>query len=226
MPAYTLGELMSFATTNCGRRSDIAASTVSRLVNEAYQEVWYAAEPALSEKKAYSSTTTGDATVDLPTDFNAPLQVTLIWQPSWSTLSSAYSSHRTLKLTSAADMAGKNSQPSGVPVEVSFFSTVLQLWPSPNSAYSVELLYRSTLTDMSLTTDVPSMESSWRPAILRKAEEKIYAFLQDYTSEQAAAIRYQAFVSGLETTQAKRHQAKMSGMHVTPAYGNNGRRRV
>lgn len=221
MPSYNLGEIMSFATGNVGRRADLAQSVVSRMANEAYFEVFYASEPAASEKIAVSSTTTGENKIDLPTDYYAPISAALIWLPTGST----HSSYKTLTLQDVEWMDARNPQPSGTPTDVAFYNQWLELWPSPNSAFSLQLRYRSQPQDLTATTDVPSVDTSWRPAIVTKTEEKLFLYLQDDTRAQASNLRYLQQVSRLENEQAKRQKGAFR-QHVTPIYGTGGRRRV
>ena len=77
MPSYTLAELMSNAPRRAGRRGDLDASEVSFYVNMAYEEIRDATQHALSEKIAVSSTTSGENRVELPSDFNSPINVSV-----------------------------------------------------------------------------------------------------------------------------------------------------
>lgn len=225
MPSYTLSELMSFATLEAGRRDDIAASVVSRLVNESYQEVCVETDPEGLERIAVSSTTTGENRISLPSDYYEPISATLIY--STSTASSAHSSHYTLRRASIADMDARNPQPSGVPQEIAFFADWMELHPSPNSAYSLQLRYRSQVTDMTATSDVPSVGTPWRRAIVIKTKKRIFDILGDQAGAMSAEIEYQAYVSKLKTDAARRQKLQSSEMGMKPLYGfYGGRRRV
>lgn len=223
MPSYTLNDIMSFATANVGRRADIAASTVSRLVNEAYFEVYYASNPQEAESIAVSSTTTGENKIELPTDFSEPLTASLIWR-SGSTAASNHSSYQTLRLVDVTQMDGRNPQPSGTPVDIAFYNSWAELWPSPNSAYSFQLRYRANPSDLTALTEVPSLSTPWRIAVVRKAEENLYRFLDDDTGAQNAQIRYLDYVQRIKTDEAKR-QSYRGNIGVGPSWGVGGRRR-
>jgi hypothetical protein len=224
MPSYTLAECMSFATSEAGRRADIDASIVSRFVNESYMEVALETSPEALEKIAVSSTTTGENRISLPTDFYEPISASLIYQPSWSTSSSAHSSHYTLKRVAVADMDARNPQPSGTPIEIAFYNDWMELYPSPNSAYSLQIRYRSQVTDMSATTDVPSVGTPWRRAIVIKTKARIYDFVGDSAGAQSAELEYLKYVSKLKTDAARR-QAMESEIGMKPLYGSYGGRR-
>jgi hypothetical protein len=225
MPTYNLGEIMSFATGNVGRRADIQGSVVSRIANEAYFDVYYASDPARGEQIVPSSTSSGENKIELPTDFHAPISLALIYQTTASPTASDHSSYKTLTLRDVDWMDARNPQPSGIPTDVAFYNTWLELYPSPNSAYSLQLRYRTGPSDLVETTDVPSVDTPWRRAVVIKAEELLYHYLQDDTREEAASRRYLQQVSMLETKQA-RIQRGLFRQHVTPRYGSGGRRRV
>jgi hypothetical protein len=225
MPAYTLSECMSFATTEAGRRDDIAASVVSRLVNEAYMEVAVETSPEALERIAVSSTTTGENRISLPTDFYEPISASLVYMPSWSTSSSQHSSYYTLKRVAVSALDRKNPQPSGVPTEIAFFGDWMELYPSPNSAYSLQIRYRSQVTDMTATSDVPSVGTPWRRAIVIKTKARIYDMLGDFAGSQAANTEYLQYVTKLKTDAARRQAMESSEMGVKVlSYG--GRRRA
>ena len=223
MPSYTLGDIMSFATQNAGRRSDISQSIVSRFANEAYFDVYYASDPQEGEKIAVSSTTTGENKLELPTDFWQPISLALIY--STSTSSSDYSSYSTLRLISVEEMDAKNPQPSGVPEAVAFYNSWLELWPSPNSAYSLQFRYRASPSDMTATTAVPSLDTSWRQAIVIKTEEKIHVYLGDTQSAEAASMRFLREVNRLRSDRERRQRGEFR-QYLAPSWGEGGRRKV
>ncbi len=223
MPNYTLNEIMSFATANAGRRADITESTMSRLANEAYFEVFYSSDPQESESIAVSSTTTGENKIELPTDFNEPITATLIWR-SGSTADSNHSSYQTLRLVDVEQMDGRSPQPSGTPTDIAFYNSWAELWPSPNSAFSFQLRYRAGATDMTELTDLPSVSTPWRSAIVKKTEENIYKFLNDEVGAQNAQMRYLDYVGRIKSDEAKRQNFR-TRQNMTPSWGEGGRRR-
>lgn len=225
MPAYTLGDVMSFVTTDIGRRSDIAASTASRIVNEAYFEVTAQTNPQSLESVRVSSTTTGVGSIELPTDFLEPISASLFWLASGSTATSLHSSYMTLEIISIAEFDSKNPQPSGVPRQIAFFNTQSEFYPSPNSAYSFRLRYVAGVEDLVSLTSVPSLSTPWRLAWKMKAEEKMYNFIQDEVGAFNAQGRYFAYVSQLKSDLARR-QSMLQRQHVDPSWGIGGRRKI
>jgi len=224
MPQYTLGEMMSYATSAVGRRADLAQSDVSRMVNEAYFEVFYASSPQEAETIAVSSTTTGENKLELPTDFLEPISATLIYSTSTST--SDHSSYNTLRLVSVEDMDGRNPQPSGTPVDIAFFNSWAEIWPSPNSAFSFQLRYRAHPSDLTGTDAVPSLGTPWRRAVVLKAEEILFQYLDDPQGVQSAQLRYLDYISRIQTDEASRQKSRQLRYSVGPSWGIGGRRRV
>ena len=225
MPSYTLQEMMSFATRGVGRRADFSVSDVSRFVNEAYFDVLYASDPQEFESIAVSSTTTGENKIELPTDFYEPITATLIWR-SGSTAASNHSSYNTLRLVSIEQMDGHNPQPSGTPKEIAFFNSWAELYPSPNSAFSFQLRYRAHPSDLTALTEVPSVSTQWRRAIVIKTQEFLFDDLDDERGAQKKQIQYLDYISRLQTDLASRQKSSQMRQHATPSWGVGGRRKL
>jgi hypothetical protein len=202
MPQFNLGELCSMATQNVGRRDDIPASTVSQRVNQAYFEVASSIEDALTERLAVSSTTSGENRIDLPADCFEVLGVTAIW--SWSTSTSATSNYRPLRRMSGADTDQQGPFPVAEPRGYVQYNSWLELHPSPDSAYSLQMRYRSMVTDMMSLTDVPSIATNYRPAILLKTEEHLHRYLGNYGAAAALEQAYINYMTRQKTTEARR----------------------
>lgn len=227
MPTYDLGNIMSFATANAGRRADIGESTVSRLANEAYFEVASAADPKELESVTTLSVDSGpaDYVVGLPSDFDEPITATLI-VPSNVTGSSEVSSWKTLEQISVAEHDASGSSTTGEPTGFAFFGGSMELSPSPESRYSLQLRYRAQPVDLTSTSSVPSISTMWRRAIVLKTEENIHRYVGDPASAQNANTRYLQLVSQLRSDAAQRQRLQdLPAMDMT-AYNNRGRRKV
>ena len=225
MPAYTLGEILSSATAAIGRRADISLSDASRIANDAYFQVFYATRPEEGERIAISSTTSGENKIELPSDFWEPISASLIYRNSWSTSSSAVSSYNTLNLLSAAFLDAHNPEPGAQPTGIAFYNSWIELYPSPNSAYSVQLRYRAHPTDLISTSSVPSVSTPWRKAVELKTREGLAAFVGDDAREAKASVDYLRFVATLKTSDGLRQSGQFhQGFAFVPSAG--GRRRV
>lgn len=206
MPAWTLAEIASRATTRIGRRADISLSDASFWVNVAYQEVAQAAPSALMETITVSSTTSGENRLELPADCMEVINL------SWLT-DIGHGSARTLRRTSVdrADQAGFS--PNGKPQEYALFNNWMELWPSPDSSYSLQLRYYAYPSDMTATTAVPSLATEWRPAVLYLAEAFLHEHVGNELEAASARARYAGYISSLKDTQARRQAA--GGMRLS-----------
>lgn len=200
MPAYTLGELMSQATWRAGRRSDLSASHVSFLANEAYMEVAQAVPHAMHEKIAISSTTSGENRITLPVDFAEPIHFSLL---------SVGGSARTLAPIGVREADAYQVTRGGTPSRYALYANWVELWPSPNSSWSVQLRYRSQVSDLVELTDTPSMSTPWRAAVLTKLVEKVHEAVGDAAGAAAAQQRYLAQTATLKNDEAKRQSSVM-----------------
>lgn len=206
MPAWTLADLMSRATTRIGRRSDIAASDASFYVNMAYQEVAQAAPSALMETITVSSTTSGENRIELPADCLEIINL------SWLTQVGTNSA-RTLRRTSPNQVDQAGFDTLGKPDQYVIFSNWMELWPSPDSSYSLQLRYYAYPSDMTVTTAIPSLATEWRPAVLYLSEALLHEHLGNDYEGATARARYAAYTASLKDTQARRQMA--GGMRLS-----------
>jgi len=209
MPSYTLSELLSFSTAFAGRRDDIDQSDVSYMVNMSYIEVADITKHKLTEKIAISSTTSGENRIDLPADYDSIINL--------SRLTSDQGSGKTLVRISASRADDTGFQPNGTPQRYVLFNDFLEIHPSPDSGYSLQLRYHSQITDMLALTDVPSLSTPWRKAILYKTIAEIYAFTENPEGEIIAASRYNNYVQQLREDEGKR-QHDESGIRFSHSY--------
>src|SRR5437588_7428339 len=59
----------------------------------------------------------------------------------------------------------------GVPEAYIQYGTALELWPSPNSAYSLQLRYAVKPPMLIASTDTPMLDERWHPGLLYKSVE-------------------------------------------------------
>ena len=163
MPAWTLAELTSQATTALGNRSDIALSTASLWCNEAQRVVWDVLPHDLQEALAVSSTTVNDDKLTLPSDYQELL--------SLSNLSVSVGGQPALLDEINLDNLEAWSTTTGEPTHYALYSDWLELRPVPDSAYSLQIRYRKQLSEMTALTDVPSVATRYRHAVFLKTKE-------------------------------------------------------
>ena len=197
MAIWKLGEMMSDLTARMGRRVDLPKSVVSRYVNQAYFDVAELARPQNLERIAISSTTSGENRYALPADFLEPIQF------SWLT---DIGSARTLRQINLETVDATGFKPVGIPSEYVLFADWMELYPSPDSAYSLQIRYRSQVTTLVDLNDIPSMATSWRFPIVLKAESYLHQWLGDPERAAGAQNAYVSHLQTLETDRAHRQR--------------------
>jgi hypothetical protein len=218
MPIYSLGDICSHATTMAGGRLDWIFSEASFWCNQAYAEVATrinAHRP--KEALALSSTTSGQNRMALPPDFDYSIAVTL-YIPSGSTQTSFSTQVQPLRMRDSRfmDSQAVNGDPAtntvgGIPEVYMVYSNWLELWPSPNSAYSMQMRYMSKAPVLVQSTDTPVLDERWHTAILYKTVELLEASRDNREGEAYARNRYLQYVASTPTDYALR-QKDRTGM--------------
>ena len=203
-----LGTIMSAATNFAGGRLDYSVSEASMYVNWAYAEVatrinYHRGKQAI----AVSSTTSGGNRIALPTDFDYATALTA-YIGSGSTQSSCGTTVIPLRQRDArwidsqtveGDTGTTNSTP-GIPDAYVIYSSWLELWPSPNSAYSMQLRYITKAPVLVNSTDTPVIDERWHTAILYKTIELLEGSRNNVEGELLARNRYLNYVSSTPTS--------------------------
>ena len=208
MPSWTLEEITSQATARVGRRANLPLSTVSFWANQAYQEVAEIAPHALQEAIAISSTSSAENRFQLPSDFKEILSLSYLTNVG---------SSRTFRRISFARADVQDPDVLGIPQEYVQYNDFLELWPSPNSAYSLQLRYRIWVDDMVSLNSVPSLSTPYRYAILLKTEQHLHESLGNDERALNAEFRYQQFLSQVNNDESRR-QHDAGGFGVHPVY--------
>lgn len=198
MPSWTLGKLMSTATIRIGHRADIAASDVSFWINEAYMEVAQLANPSLLEFLAYTSIVSGESRIAPPDAFQEVIHL------SYFTPGPIANSNGTLKRISTEEMDAKGHYPVAKSTSYAMYNDWIELWPSPDSSYSLLMRYRSYATDMVDTSDIPSVETEWRKAILYLGEAYLHELVGNNEEGAVARGRYYTYTQSLKDAKAHR----------------------
>lgn len=193
---------MSQATARIGKRSDIAQSDVSLWVNQAYQDFVREVPELLSERTHYFSVNSGTSLLSLPADFYEELSISL----------STSGSGQSLRRLSPEWCDAQGYYPVGEPRGFFIYSDQVQLWPSANSSAdstswsgrSYLMRYRAVPSDLSATTDVPSVATQHRIGVLFKAEQYLNELVGNYEEAASSGFRYAAFVTTLRDAIARR----------------------
>ena len=199
----SLGEIASRATTMAGGRVDYSLSETSFWVNQAAMEVGSrinAHRP--KEGLAVSSTTSGQNRISFPGDFDYTIAIT-VYVPSGSTATSTGTTvvplrQRDPRWFDAQNISGDNSATntvSGIPEVYMVYSQWIELWPSPNSAYSMQLRYMTKAPTLVNSTDTLILDDRWHPAVLYKTVELLEAARNNNEAEALARNRYLSYVA-------------------------------
>lgn len=215
MPILSLGEICSTATTFAGGRNDWNLSEASRYANMAYSEVYNRIGHVPLEAVAISSTTSGEQRYQIPTDFNYGIALTL-FQGSTSTATTGTSNSTTvirLRQQDANWIDAQTLSPSGVPEAYVQYASWLELWPSPNSAYSMQLRYATKPQTLVQSTDTLSLDERWQSAVLYKTVELLEASRNNVEGEAIARNRYLNFAAVTQTDKSLQ-QRDRNGMNL------------
>lgn len=214
MPILNLGQICSTATTFAGGRTDWALSEVSLYCNLAYSEVKsrQGLNHTPSEAIAVSSTTSGENRIAFPADFDYPLALT-VYAGSSSTNSLSHTTSVTALVPRDARWFDAQDLAIGVPANYVYYGTSIELYPSPNSAYSLELRYRTQSPLLVSSTDTPVLDERWHSAILYKTVAILEASRNNPEGEALANNRYLQYVN-TTLTDASAKQRDRTGMYL------------
>ncbi len=211
-PIYSLGELASTATTFAGRRSDCQLSEASRYVNLAMFELASKIGHTPREAIAVSSTTSGEQRIALPPDYDYATAVTMFVASSSTATTSRHTNVVTL---TPRDATWLDAQPlaSGEPQAYDIYAGSMELYPSPNSAYSLQLRYMAKVQTLVQSNETPGLDERWHPAILYKTVELLEASRNNPEGESRARDRYLAYVA-VTPTDIRLKQMDRRGMSM------------
>lgn len=208
-----LGQIISRATEMAGANLSFSSSDVSFWANQAYREVATRTKYRPKEALAVFSTTSGERELAVPADLEFVTSMTLT-MPSGSTASSAVSSIVPLRQREAHWMDSQHDKLfSGIPEVYASYATWLELYPSPNSAYSMTMRYQAKLAVLTDSTSTPALDERWHPAIMYKTVELLHAARLDPANEMMARGRYLSYMESTPSDDAWR-QADKRGMGV------------
>ena len=209
MPILTLGQICSTATTFCQGRGDWALSEATLYANLALSEIMAVVQHTPAESLALSSTTSGEARYAWPTDFHSAIAVTLLQGSTSTNTSSHYTSaiplrQHDIRWLDAQTVA--NSVTPGVPSDYVPYATWLELYPSPNSAYSLQLRYLAKQPVLIESSETPVLDERWHPGWLYKTMELLEGSRGNVEGEAVARNRYLNYMNAQPTDKALRQR--------------------
>lgn len=224
----SLGQCMSMATTLAGGRNDFLPSEASAWANMGLEQVYVASgsHHNAREALAISSTTSGGNRIGLPTDFGYPLAFTMYVGSSSTNTTSRTTASVSLSQRDVGWADAQDNQVSGgVPESYVLFSSWAELFPSPNSAYSLTLRYGTEAPILVASTETPALSPRFHQGWLYKTAELLHAARGDVEGEALARNRYVNYMGTLTTDRGQRQQDRRS-MNVTVVMGTRRQRRL
>lgn len=183
--SWTLAEITSSMTASLGNRLDVSISRASFWANEGQNVVWTALPHDLKEAIAVSSTTSGENRIILPADFQEMLNI------STSTSSAIGRDVLTLINNDEIDSADTSLNRPRSYIQ---YADWVELHPTPDSAYSLQLRYRKQLSTMTELMAQPSVGTRFRQAIYLKGTELLAEELQQFAHASHFKTRYNTFM--------------------------------
>ena len=182
-----------------GNRLDVPLSTASFWANEAQRVVWDAQPHDLKEGLAVSSTTSGENRIVLPTDFQELLNI--------STSSSSTGGRDVLTLLDP-DLIDSASTNLDRPVNYMLYADWIELHPTPDSAYSLQMRYRMQLSTMTELTTHPSVATRFRQGVYLKTTELLAREVVDPVRSAYFENRYNLFMRQTPSDRALRNRER------------------
>jgi len=184
---------------------DIQPSRVSFYVNLAQRDIANRIQQVEFERIAVSSTSSGDDKMFLPTDCEKVLSL------SFDTGGSPVGG-RGIRQTNVWEFDAKSDgTQTGVPDRYHSYATWLELYPSPNSQYSLLLRYVARLSDMTNLTAIPSIDTRYHQGVLFKAVEYLALRKGDPVMANVFRSRYEQELND-QPNALQQRQANRLGM--------------
>ena len=224
----SLGDVISKGTALAGGRLDISISEASFYANLALQEVATRQAYIGLEALGYSSVTSGENRIGLPSDFDYMKSLRLdYWNSSSVTTDSGVSggsitttSIRTVKFSSELTLTDPTVVDSAetvnsIPQYYFTYGQWLELFPSPDSSYSFTMRYVAKQPTLVQSSETPSIDERWHPGWLMKTEEWLRRARNDMEGAMIAQQNYLDYMSSTPSDRAYKQQPKIvQGLRV------------
>lgn len=196
---------MSEATTITQTGPEVPPSTVSLYVNAAQRDIAARLPHVEFEALAVSSTTSGEDKLYLPSDCEHILNL------SFDTEVSGVGG-RGIRQAAAWELDAKSAGTQiGVPTMYLSYATWIELYPSPDSAYSLLLRYKQRLSEITNLANVPSIDTRYHRAVLYATVEGLHLRKGEYDKAAMARQLYLRELKDVPNLYALRQQNR-SGM--------------
>jgi len=137
--------------------TDTDTATLTELLNDAYEDVWGREAWPFRDAQTTETTTAGNATLTLPTDFGKATSLVI----DDLAVNLIPKRHDELLHQFSGDLTY-----SGLPIYYYFVGNVLKLYPVPDAVYTVTIAYVKKFTPLTSGTDEPALPSNHRIVLL------------------------------------------------------------
>ena len=192
-----LGQIMSIATTLNQGRLDYGPSELSLAANLACGEVSTRIPHRYLEGIAVSSTTSGERRMDLPSDFDYALTVSITSGSGW---------RKPLQERQVAWLDSLGTQ-LGEPTYYVHYGSWLELAPSPDSSYSLEMRYTAKVSSLVSSVDTPNLAERYHYAVALKTAEIAAMMRNDIDQEAICRARYLSYMGSTPSDLAYQQRA-------------------
>ena len=198
----TLSQMMSMITTFNQGRLDYTTSELSLYCNIALTELCDRVEMQSLDSTTVSSTTSGTSSLTIPTGCR--------FITSISNLSVGPSTlERTLAPTDWAEVDSRETQ-VGAPIKYALYRDQILLWPSADSAYSIQVRFQEQVPVLTSSTSTARVDAKWHPAVAFRAMALAAGARNDLEQEGVAQARYMSFVQSVPTDLADKQRGRPS----------------
>lgn len=206
----SLANVCSRATEMAGGRLDWGLSDTSFYANLALQEVAQQSGHLNKEAIAVSSTTSGENRYALPADFDYSTALTIFVGSNSTTTTSRFTTSIALRGQDANWADSRSLPDGGIPEHYVLYSTFFELYPSPTSAWSLQLRYMTKHPALVDSTETCLLDDRWHPAWLYKTVELLEASRNNVEGELVAHNRYIQYVATVPTDRQLKQRDKSS----------------
>lgn len=197
-----LSEIASIATALNQGRLDYSLSECSKWANIALTEVSTRVQMTPLQGIAVSSTTSGENRISLPTDFDYPINLTL------SDNSAGPVGSPIPLMEREPGWIDSTTSGVGVPKWYTLYSSWIELAPSPDSAYSIQLRYGAKIRALVASTDTPNLGERYHYAVALKTAEYLAAARNDVEQEAINRARYLSYMGSTPSDMAYKQRAQ------------------
>ena len=198
--AWALQDLMSEATTIAGTPPGLPTSRVSEVVNRAIRDVSVRLPQVELEVLSLSNTSADEDKIYLPSDCEHVLGL------SFNTGVSGVGG-RGIRQAAEWEFDAKSSgTETGVPVMFLSYASWVELYPSPDSAYSILLRYKRRPSDITSLTARSSLDTRYDQAVLYKTVEYLHLRKGEYDNVLKARAMYEEELRQMPNLYAIRQQ--------------------